>query len=97
MSETYASGTWIVKPGEEDAFVKEWTAFVTWASSMPGSGSFRLVRDLDNPSHYTSFAPWESFDAQNAWKELPESPTGSCAFAVIARTSSPPRMSSSRR
>ena len=61
-----------MKPGEEDAFVKEWTAFVTWASSMPGSGTFRLVRDLDQPSHFMSFAPWESFETQNAWKEQPE-------------------------
>jgi heme-degrading monooxygenase HmoA len=74
MTETYTSGAWIVKPGEEEAFVQEWTAFVTWASSMPGSGTFRLVRDLDNPSHYMSFAPWESFEEQNAWKELAEFP-----------------------
>jgi heme-degrading monooxygenase HmoA len=72
MTETYTSGRWTVKPGEEDAFVQEWTAFVKWASSMPGSGTFRLVRDLDHPSHYMSFAPWESFEVQNAWKELPE-------------------------
>ena len=62
----------MVKPGEEDAFVQEWTAFVTWASDMPGSGTFRLVRDLAHPNAYMSFAPWESFEAQGAWKELPE-------------------------
>ena len=72
MPETYSSGKWIVKPGEEDAFVEEWTAFVTWASSLPGSGTFRLVRDKDRPSNYLSFAPWESLQAQNAWLEQPE-------------------------
>jgi len=36
------------------------------------TGEFRVVRDLDNPSTYLSFAPWESFDAQRAWKEGPE-------------------------
>jgi len=72
MTETYTSGTWIVKAGEEDAFVGEWKAFVTWASAMPGSGTFRLVRDLEQPGRYQSFAPWESFEAQNAWKEQPE-------------------------
>ena len=72
MTETYTSGEWLVKPGEQDAFVEEWRSFVTWASGMPGSGTFRLVRDLENPSHYRSFAPWESFEAQRAWKELPE-------------------------
>ena len=72
MTETYTSGLWIVKPGEEDAFVEEWRSFVTWAGTMPGSGTFRLVRDLDRPDAYMSFAPWESFDAQRSWKELPE-------------------------
>jgi len=72
MAETYTSGQWTVKPGEEDAFVDAWTSFVQWAATMPGSGTFRLVRDLDDPSHFVSFAPWESFDAQNSWREQPE-------------------------
>jgi heme-degrading monooxygenase HmoA len=72
MAETYTSGIWIVKPGEEDAFVQAWTEFVTWASSMTGSGEFRLVRDLEQPGSYLSFAPWESFDSQQAWKEQPD-------------------------
>ena len=72
MTETYTSGVWVVKSGEEDAFVREWTDFVAWASSFAGSGTFRLVRDLDQPGRYLSFAPWESFEAQQAWKEEPE-------------------------
>jgi heme-degrading monooxygenase HmoA len=74
MTETYTSGTWTVKDGEDDAFVAAWREFVTWASELPGSGTFRLVRDVDEPSHYLSFAPWESHDAQHAWKELPDFP-----------------------
>jgi heme-degrading monooxygenase HmoA len=72
VAETYTSGTWIVKPGEEEAFVQDWSDFVTWASSFAGSGTFRLVRDLEQPNKYLSFAPWESFEAQQAWKEEPE-------------------------
>jgi heme-degrading monooxygenase HmoA len=72
MTETYTHGSWMVKPGEEDAFVQAWTEFVTWASSMPGSGTFRLVRNVEEPSRYMSFAPWESSEAQQAWKDLPE-------------------------
>jgi heme-degrading monooxygenase HmoA len=72
MAETYTSGVWIVKAGEEDAFVQERTAFVSWASEMPGSGTFRLIRDLDQARRYVSFAPWESFETQQAWKALPE-------------------------
>ena len=74
MTETYTSGAWVVKSGEEDAFVQAWTDFVTWASSMPGSGTFRLVRDVDDPRRYTSFARWESFEAQRSWKALAEFP-----------------------
>jgi heme-degrading monooxygenase HmoA len=72
MTETYTSGTWTVKAGEEDAFVSAWEEFVRWAGEMPGSGTFRLVRDLEDPRRYMSFAPWESFDAQHAWKQTPE-------------------------
>src|SRR2546421_5074157 len=74
MPETYTSGLWTVRPGEEDDFLKEWSDFVGWASGFDGSGTFRLVRDLEEPSRYQSFAPWESFDAQQAWKQQPEFP-----------------------
>jgi heme-degrading monooxygenase HmoA len=74
VSETYTSGIWVVKDGEEDEFVAAWRDFVSWGSTWPGSGTFRLVRDIDEPGRYTSFAPWESFDAQQAWKQSPEFP-----------------------
>jgi len=74
MTETYTSGAWLVKEGEDEAFVQAWTEFVEWASELPGSGVFRLVRDLDQPQRYLSFAPWDSFEAQQAWKELPDFP-----------------------
>jgi heme-degrading monooxygenase HmoA len=72
MAETYTSGIWFVKPGEEDAFVEAWAEFVATGREAPGSGEFRLVRDLDVPGRYLSFAPWESFDAQKAWRDQPE-------------------------
>ena len=72
MTETYTHGTWTAKTGEEEAFVESWTDFVTWARTMLGSGSFRLVRDVDQPRTYVSFADWESFDAQQAWKGTTE-------------------------
>jgi len=72
MPETYTSGLWTVKAGSEDEFVQEWTDFVRWASGFDGSGTFRLVRAVDEPSRYQSFAPWESFEVQDAWKKEPE-------------------------
>jgi heme-degrading monooxygenase HmoA len=35
-------------------------------------GTLRLVRDPDQPTRYMSFAPWESFEVQRAWKESDE-------------------------
>lgn len=72
MQETYTSGVWLAKAGEEDDFVAAWREFVAWARTMPGCGTLRLVRDLDQPSRFMSFAPWESFETQRAWKELDE-------------------------
>jgi len=72
MQETYTSGVWLAKAGEEDDFVEAWREFAAWARTMPGCGTLRLVRDLDQPSRFMSFAPWESFETQRAWKELGE-------------------------
>ena len=72
MTETYTSGVWTVKDGEEEAFVEAWREFVAFGGKMPGSGTFRLVRDVEQPERYMSFAPWESFEAQHDWKLMPE-------------------------
>src|SRR5437762_3003202 len=52
MAETYTSGTWQVKEGEEDEFVAAWRDFVAWGSTFPGSGTFRLVRDADDSATF---------------------------------------------
>lgn len=75
MAETYTSGVCKVKEGRDDEFVQAWTEFVSWGSGYAGSGTFRLVRDLEDASLYMSFAPWESFEAQQAWKQAEEFPT----------------------
>jgi heme-degrading monooxygenase HmoA len=72
MPETYTSGVWVTKEGEEDEFVAAWRDFADWASQTAGSGTMRLVRDVEQPSRFMSFAPWESFEAQQAWKQSDE-------------------------
>lgn len=72
MAEIYTSGVWVVKPGEEDDFVTDWKEFVASGVETPGSGTFRLLRDAEQPGHFMSFAPWESFDAVQAWTRHPE-------------------------
>jgi heme-degrading monooxygenase HmoA len=68
----YTSGVWKPKQGEEDAFVKAWTAFATWASEMPGAGTARLLHDLREPGRFVSILPWESMEAIRGWKDSPE-------------------------
>ena len=72
MVATYTHGTWVVRAGEEEEFVAAWRDFVSWACTWPGSPTFQLVRDHHEPDRFMSFGPWESFEAQQAWKESPE-------------------------
>jgi heme-degrading monooxygenase HmoA len=72
MAETYSSGVWTAKEGEDEAFVEAWTEFARWLSTMPGAGTARLTRTVGAPQRYLSFASWESPDALDAWKSNPE-------------------------
>jgi heme-degrading monooxygenase HmoA len=72
VAETYTSGSWTAKPGQEDSFVAAWTQFAQWISGQPGVGTLRLVRDLEAPQRFLSFAPWEGIDSIRSWKALPE-------------------------
>ena len=72
MAETYSSAVWTVKPGEENDFVQAWREFVGWAATMPGSATFRLVRDLEHSNRFLSFAPWTNLEAARAWQQHPE-------------------------
>ena len=87
MAETYTNGVWIVKPGEEDAFVSAWREFASWGHTRPGCGTLRLVRDTSEASRYMSFGAWESFEAQRAWKDDPEFRNGWRGCSATWRTS----------
>jgi len=72
MSGVYTTGTWKPNPGSEEAFVESWSQFASWASSMPGAGTLRLVRDIHEPGRFVSLGDWESIDHVRAWKGSPE-------------------------
>jgi heme-degrading monooxygenase HmoA len=72
VGDTYTSGTWKPNVGREEAFIEAWAEFAAWGSSMPGAGTLRLTRDLDNPERFLSFGDWESPEAARAWKNAPE-------------------------
>ena len=68
----YTTGTWKPNPGSEEAFVEAWSQFAGWASSMPGAGGLRLVRDLGDTGRFVSFGGWDDIDHVRAWKSSPE-------------------------
>ena len=72
MSEIYTSGTWQVDADREQAFRDAWVEFVDWASTQPGAGGFRLLRDLSKPGRYASFGNWETRSDVDDWKSSPE-------------------------
>jgi heme-degrading monooxygenase HmoA len=68
MGEIYTTGSWKPSPGREDAFVEAWAQFAGWASSMPGAGTLRLMRDLHQPGRFVSVGDWESIEEVRNWK-----------------------------
>ena len=64
--EPYTSTTWVVKPGQEDEFVRRWTEFAEWSAGQGLAASAMLLRDVDEPTRFVSFGPWE--DIQMIWR-----------------------------
>jgi heme-degrading monooxygenase HmoA len=65
-------GFWIAKPGEEDALIAAWREFAEWIAAQPGVHTLRLVRDLNEPAKFVSFADWDGIEQIHAWKATPE-------------------------
>ena len=72
MGDIYTSGAWLVSGGHEQEFIDAWRDFVAFSRTMPGAGTFRLLRDVERADHFISLGDWESLDAQRAWKETSE-------------------------
>lgn len=60
--------TWTPRPGEEGAFVDAWRELATFVGQAEGVGTLRMTRNVSDPSHFISFACWESAEAYDAWK-----------------------------
>jgi heme-degrading monooxygenase HmoA len=72
MTELVTTGTWIVAPTRQVAFVQAWASFAEWASSMPGAGKLRLGVDAADPTRYVSFGEWQDAASARAWKSAPQ-------------------------
>jgi heme-degrading monooxygenase HmoA len=69
--EPYTHTTWVVKPGQEEAFVERWAEWAEWARSEGFRAQALLLRDLDRPRTFVSFGPWESVAAVRHWRGSP--------------------------
>ena len=72
MAEMFTTGTWKPTAGKDDAFVKAWSEFAAWASTMTGAGTLRLARDVRDGEGFVSFGRWASYESVNGWKSNPE-------------------------
>lgn len=69
----YTLGIWTVKRGNEDAFIRTWTAFAEWTSgNIKGSGKAYLLQDEKDPLRFISFGPWESKEIIQHWRDTDE-------------------------
>jgi heme-degrading monooxygenase HmoA len=68
MGAPFTHTTWQVKPGQEDEFVRRWLEWAEWSHRQGLRAHARLLRDLENPSTFVSFGPWETTAAVRAWR-----------------------------
>jgi quinol monooxygenase YgiN len=70
---SYSSGEWLVREGSEEEFIEAWTNFTEWSlENAEGAESFILVRSMEDPKKFLSLGAWESQQAQEAWREMPQ-------------------------
>ncbi len=71
--EHYASGNWRVKEGSAEEFITRWKSWLSSsAQKVPGFGSARLIRDVNDPNHFLSYSEWDDPKMRDQWKNSPE-------------------------
>lgn len=69
----WSSGYWQVSEGRAEEFVDRWRAFLTWTrQANDGFLGARLIRNLQTPNHFVSFAAWRDLAALLDWQAKPE-------------------------
>ena len=69
----YTSARWVVRPGQEDAFVDAWQALGKVFLGLPAPPSWGiLLRSDDDPREFLSFGPWPDREAIAAMRATPE-------------------------
>jgi|SRR5215211_863649 len=62
MANVWTHGTWVVKPGREDAFVEAWTRLARSAIERFEAGRPFLLRDRERPNVFETLGSWPSVD-----------------------------------
>ncbi len=69
----YTMAVWVVRPGNEDAFIEAWASFARWtAETQPGALTGVLLRDAETPNRFISFGPWRDRQSAMAWRASPQ-------------------------
>ncbi|TML01433.1 MAG: hypothetical protein E6G40_03045 [Actinobacteria bacterium] len=72
VGDSYTSGDWLVKEGNERLFIERWTAVADWCvAHARGARFFRLIRDRTNPRHFISFGEWDGFESISVARSYP--------------------------
>jgi hypothetical protein len=59
-TESWASGNRVVSERNREEFLARWTEFLQWTrDTVSGFAGAVLIRDADDPTHFTSFARWK--------------------------------------
>jgi heme-degrading monooxygenase HmoA len=63
LAKIFTVYSWTVKRGHGQEFVEAWKGFARWVISQTGSsGSTRLFRDTDDPTHFMSVDSWQNLE-----------------------------------
>ncbi|MDD1673392.1 MAG: antibiotic biosynthesis monooxygenase, partial [Methanomicrobiales archaeon] len=69
----FSVGNWVVRPGQEKAFIEAWTEFAEWTMEhQKGAVYGQLLQDIVQQGHFVSFGPWETVQDIEAWRSTPE-------------------------
>ncbi|HYY76020.1 MAG TPA: antibiotic biosynthesis monooxygenase family protein [Gaiellaceae bacterium] len=69
MGDVWTHGTWTVRPGREDDFVRAWRELARRATSeLDFAGRPTLLRDRETPNVFVSFGPWPSIEDVNRFR-----------------------------
>ena len=88
--QVYTFGRWVVKAGQEAAFIEVWKELGTFFLSLPEPpGQGTLVQSTDNPNLFYSFGPWPNAEAVAAMRADPGTPAVIGRLAALCEEATP--------